>query len=65
MTTTSPRSDQAALIEDVEFLLSVGEGCATIARRLGYRDSRSLSRQMHRSGRPDLATAVLPKVGAV
>jgi hypothetical protein len=54
-------AERAALIEEVEFLLNSGESPASIPRRLGYDNPRSLERRLQRAGRNDLAAIVRPK----
>lgn len=47
---------RAALIEDCEFLIRVGEASERIVKRLGYNDVQSLRRFLHRNHRSDLAS---------
>ena len=44
----------AALIEDTEYLVAVGEWPERAARRLGYRNFRSLEKRLYTLGRHDL-----------
>ena len=53
-TTQSWADQRAALIEDIEHLLSF-DTAAHIAARLGYEKPRSLARRLSRAGRHDLA----------
>ena len=52
--TPSWADQRAALIEDIEHLLSY-DTAAHIAARLGYEKPRSLARRLSRAGRHDLA----------
>lgn len=45
---------RAETVEEVEFLMSLGEPAEKIARRLGIHPE-SVARSLHRAGRPDLA----------
>lgn len=49
----------AARLEDLEFLLSVGEGPADALARIGWTPTAA-QRAARRHGRPDLARAVGP-----
>lgn len=53
------RSRTASRLEDLEFLLSAGEGPADALARIGWTPSAA-QRAAYRSGRPDLARAVGP-----
>lgn len=55
-TTTTPGPRMAAVIEDAEFLASVGVDDADAAPRLGYKDRLSLERALHRAGRYDVVS---------
>lgn len=50
---TRPQHQQAALLEDAEWLLSFGEPWHAVAQRLGTSPS-ALARTLHRLGRSDL-----------
>lgn len=46
---------RAALIDEIEFLLSIGESARSIPGRLGYANAESLVRRLYRADRHDLA----------
>jgi len=46
----------AALIEDAEYLVLAGEWPERAARRLGYRNFRSLEKRLYALGRHDLVS---------
>lgn len=51
---------RTALVEDVEWLLTVGTAPCTVANRVGYRRLESLWRHLYRLGRRDLAAQLSP-----
>lgn len=55
-------SRTAAVIEDVEFLLAVGENAYQIAPRVGYRSLPTMYRLLKRRGREDLIVGLLASV---
>lgn len=57
------RSRTAARLEDLEFLLSIGEDPANALARIGWSPSAA-QRAAQRHGRPDLAHAVGPALYA-
>jgi len=46
---------RAAIIDDIEFLLSCGEGAGRVADRLGY-STGALEKRCYRAGRRDLGS---------
>jgi hypothetical protein len=52
----------AGVIEDLEFLLAIGENAYQIGPRLGYRSLPSLYRLLARRGRRDLMERLLETV---
>lgn len=57
------RSRTAARLEDLEFLLSIGEDPANALARIGWSPTAA-QRAAYRCGRPDLAHAVGPALYA-